>query len=223
MGAYPVLIAAGAAYIDQATKLRHRWIRTALPAMMILVGVFTMPVALPVLPPEVESRYIKKLVGMVPGLDGALRWEDGRYYDLPQDYADMLGWQEIADMVGQAWQKIPDKSIGAIFADNYGLAGAIEHFGKKYDVPQVISFSDNYRYWLPDSLPPNFKTLLYVNHELGEDMPGFFETLEKVGELDMPLSRQHGVVVYLCNNPTPAFFERINTAIKKARAEEEID
>ncbi len=106
---------------------------------------------------------------------------------------------------------------------SYGMAGAIEHFGKKYGVPQVWSFSDNYRYWLPDSIHPNFQTLIYVNDELGDDMPGFFEKLEETGRLDMPLSRQNGVLVYLCRHPTPAFFERMGTAIERAKSEEEID
>lgn len=67
----------------------------------------------------------------------------------------------------------------------------------KYGVGNVLSFSDTYQYWLPDSLPANFETLIYVNDELGDDMPGFFHKIEKVWELDMPLSRQHGNQVYL--------------------------
>ncbi len=219
LGAYPVLVAAGAAYLDQATAQGRRWIRVALPAFMLAVGLPTMPASLPVLPPEQMARYMQNL-SKAPGLDGVLRWENGRYYALPQDYADMLGWVEIAEMAGKAWQNIPDQSTAAIYAESYGMAGAIEHFGKKYRVPEVLSFSDNYRYWLPDSLPANFKTLIYVNDELGDDMPGFFEKLEFVGRLDMPLSRQHSVVVYRCENPTPAFFERIGTAIRKAKNEE---
>jgi len=39
----------------------------------------------------------------------------------------------------------------------------------------------------------------------------------------MPLSRQHGDQIYLCQYPTPAFFERINTAIERAKQDEEID
>ncbi|MBK8500707.1 MAG: hypothetical protein IPL46_00065 [Saprospiraceae bacterium] len=50
-----------------------------------------------------------------------------------------------------------------------------------------------------------FKPLIYVNDELGDDMPGFFQDIKKIGELNMPLSRQHGTVVYLCSGPTPAF------------------
>lgn len=222
LGAYPVLIAAGAAHLERVSAVHNRWIRPALLLFMLAVGCLTVPAALPLFPPEQEARFVQKL-SKLPGLDGILRWEDGRYYALPQDYADMLGWQEIADMTGKAWQQIPDHSTAAIYADNYGLAGAIEHFGKKYDVPQVLSFSDNYRYWLPDSLPANFKTLIYVNDELGDDMSGFFEQLEPAGRLDMPLSRQHGVVVYVCRNPTPAFFERVGTAIRQAKLEQEID
>ncbi|MBK7438261.1 MAG: hypothetical protein IPI77_16000 [Saprospiraceae bacterium] len=112
-------------------------------------------------------------------MEGILRWEDGRQYYLPQDFADMLGWKEIALHTGKTWQNITDKKTADIYAENYGQAGAIEHFGKPYDLPQVLSFSDSYRYWLPDTLPADFQTLIYVNDELGSDMPGYFQKLRK--------------------------------------------
>lgn len=222
LGAYPVLLAAGAAYLEQITARKMRWLRYVLPVFMLAFGALVLPVALPLFPPEKEAEFMKN-VTKLPGLEGSLRWENGRYYALPQDYADMLGWEELAEATGKIWQNIPDKTTAAIYAESYGQAGAIEHFGKKYGVPNVLSFSDNYRYWLPDSLPANFQTLIYVNDELGDDMPGFFQKIEKVWELDMPLSRQHGDQIYLCHGPTPAFFERINTAIERARKEERID
>lgn len=221
LGAYPVLVAAGAAYLERLSAQNYRWIRVAAPAFILLSGIFTMPAALPLLPPEQEARFIQGLSKM-PGLQGILRWEDGNYYALPQDYADMLGWEELGKKAGEIWQAIPDKNTAAIYADSYGQAGAIEQFGKKYGVREVLCFSDNYRYWLPDSLPANFQTLIYVNDELGDDMPGFFGKIEKIWELDMPLSRQHGDQIYRCQYPTPAFFERIHTAIRQARREEEI-
>jgi hypothetical protein len=222
LGAYPVLLAAGAAFLERATAQRHGWLRVALPAFMLLLGILVVPVALPLFQPEKEAQFMQNLT-QLPELKSSLRWEDGNYYALPQDFADMTGWQEIADIAGQTWQRIPDKANAAIYAEHYGQAGAIEHLGKKYGVPPVLSFSDNYRYWLPDSLPAGFKTLIYVNDELGDDMPGFFEKIEKIWELDMPLSRQHGDQIYRCENPTPAFFDRINTAIRKAKQEEEIE
>ncbi len=222
LGAYPVLLAAGAAFLERQTANRLQWLRYAVPAFMLLIGALVLPAALPLFPPEKEARFAQQMA-RIPGLQDILRWEDGNYYALPQDFADMIGWQELAEAAGKTWQNIPDKSAAAIYAENYGQAGAIEHFGKKYGVTKVMSFSDNYRYWLPDSLPANFQTLIYVNDELGDDMPGFFQKIEKVWELDMPLSRQHGDQVYLCEGPTPAFFERINTAIERAKKEEEID
>ncbi|MDX1913337.1 MAG: glycosyltransferase family 39 protein [Saprospiraceae bacterium] len=222
LGAYPVLVAAGAAYLEQISRLRFYWIRWTVPVLMFIAGSMMVPVALPLFPPQQEAEFVKRLSG-IPGLKGVLRWEDGNYYALPQDFADMLGWEELAHQTGALWQRLPDKNTAAIYADSYGQAGAVEYFGQAYDVPNVWSFSDNYRYWLPDSLSRNFTTLIYINGELGDDMPGFFYQIEKIWELDMPLSRQHGDQIYLCQGPKPAFFERMNTAMERAKNEEEIE
>ena len=222
LGAYPVLLAAGAAYLERFTTERRAWLRYGAVAFMLLAGTVTFPVILPLFSPEREARFVQHLA-KVPGMAGTLRWEDGNYYPLPQDFADMIGWEELAEKTGDVWQNIPDKNNAAIYAENYGQAGAIEHFGKKYGIEKVLSFSDNYRYWLPEKLPDGFHTLIYVNDELGDDMPGLFETIEKVWELDMPLSRQHGNQIYLCRQPTPAFFERIGAAIRQANSDQPVD
>ncbi len=47
--------------------------------------------------------------------------------------------------------------------------------------------------------------------------------IEKVWELDLSLSRQHGNQLYRCEGPTPAFFERMNTAIGAAKRDEDIE
>ncbi|MBK6995973.1 MAG: hypothetical protein IPH31_14015 [Lewinellaceae bacterium] len=208
--------------MERLTVGRMIWVRYALPVFMLLIGALAMPAALPLFPPEREANFVKDFT-KIPGMDGILRWEDGNNHTLPQDFADMLGWEELAKNTGEAWQKIPDKSTAAIYADSYGQAGAIEHFGKKYGIQKVLSFSDNYQYWLPDSLPSNFQTLIYINGELGDDMPDFFQEIEKVWELDMPLSRQHRDQIYLCKKPTPAFFEWMNTAFQRARNDEAIE
>ncbi len=173
LGAYPVLLAAGAAFLERLTVRRMIWVRYALPVFMLLIGALAMPAALPLFPPEREANFVKDFT-KIPGMDGILRWEDGNNHTLPQDFADMLGWEELAKNTGEAWQKIPDKTTAAIYADSYGQAGAIEHFGKKYGIPKVLSFSDNYQYWLPDSLPSNFQTLIYVNGEIGRRYARFF-------------------------------------------------
>lgn len=222
LGAYPVLIAAGASFLTGLSQNRHRWIRWGLLGWMLLFGAMTIPAALPIFGPEKEAAVVQKLV-QLPGMDGILRWEDGKYHTLPQDFADMIGWEELGLQMGKIWQADPDKSTAYIYADNYGQAGAIEHFGRIYGVPEVWSFSDNYQYWLPEAPPPGLKTFYYVNDELGDDMTGFFREIEKVWELDMPLSRQHGVQIYRCTQPTPAFFERIGKAIQSVKTHQPIE
>ncbi len=223
LGAYPVLVAAGAAFGERLTAEKRRGLRIALVAFMLLMAIISIPVSLPLLPPEQEARLVQRLTVAIPGLRSIQRWEDGNYYALPQDYADMIGWEELGRRVGEVWQSLPDKDNSAVYAENYGQAGAIEHFGKPYDVPDVWCFSDNYRYWLPGSLPADFHTLIYINSELGDDMPGFFQKIEKVWELDLPLSRQHGNQIYRCEGPTPAFFERVGSAVQQAADEETIE
>ncbi|MBL7825675.1 MAG: glycosyltransferase family 39 protein [Saprospiraceae bacterium] len=222
LGAYPVLIAAGAVHLERLSVTNRKWIRPTLPVLMLVIGLPILPVVIPILPPEQEAAYMER-IKKVPGLSGTLRWEDGNEYALPQDFADMLGWKELADITVKAFQSNPDPATVAVYAENYGQAGAIELFGREHGIRLVISFSDNYRYWLPDALPKEFNTLIYVNDELGDDMAGFFEKIELFGEVNMPLSRQHGNQVYVCKNPTPAFFERMNKAIDDARSDREID
>ncbi len=129
----------------------------------------------------------------------------------------MLGWRELTQLVVEAWEQDKDENSVLIYAKNYGQVGAIDHSGKKYGLPPVQSFSDAYRHWLPDLIMPKTKFLIYINDELGEDMPGFFEEIEKVGELDLPLARENGTQVYLCHRPTSSFYARMNKAIYNAR------
>ena len=54
-----------------------------------------------------------------------LRWEDGKEYPLPQDFADMLGWKELAAKVDKAYLEFNDPAHTLVLCDNYGQAGAI--------------------------------------------------------------------------------------------------
>ena len=70
---------------------------------------------------------------------------------LPQIYADMYGWKEMAEAVAGAYNKLSpeDKQRCAIFGQNYGQAGAIDFFGAKMGLPNAISGHQSYFYWGP--------------------------------------------------------------------------
>ena len=64
------------------------------------------------------------------GIDVGRRFEDGSIHSLPQDYADMLGWEELTYITNKAYQMIGDKKASFIYCENYGQAGAITIIGK---------------------------------------------------------------------------------------------
>jgi hypothetical protein len=70
---------------------------------------------------------------------------------LPQDYADMLGWPELAAATAAAWQQIPaDARIGAaLLAGNYGQAGALTLYGPRLGLPPVVSAAGSFWFFGP--------------------------------------------------------------------------
>ena len=82
------------------------------------------PLALPVLPPETFIKYSKTL-GLSPSVGE--RHEMGA---LPQHYADMFGWEDLARTVSEVYETLsPDeKKKTVVFGRNYGEAGAIDFF-----------------------------------------------------------------------------------------------
>jgi hypothetical protein len=145
--AYTWLLAAGAVVTESATE---KWrnvvrMRPVLVVVLILGGIATAPLALPVLPVEAYIRYAKA-IGVAPSTEE--RKEIGA---LPQHYADMHGWREIVETVAEVYDGLePDeKSRAAILAPNYGVAGAIDFIGSHYGLPSSICRHNNYWLWGP--------------------------------------------------------------------------
>src|SRR5262249_2757176 len=112
---------------------------------LILSGVVVSPFAVPVLPVADFLKY-SKAIGTAPPQE-----EKGEKSVLPQLYADMFGWPGMVAAVARVYHRLPpeDRSSCAIFASNYGEAGAIDYFGKRYGLPKAISGHNNYWLWGP--------------------------------------------------------------------------
>jgi len=211
LGVYPMLFAAGGVAIEKNFAVRWRFLsqtarqalRPALLAAMILIFLPVLPYSLPVLSLDKMAAYAEASKKF--GLEGALVWEDGRVHKLPQDYADMTGWRELAEIVIKAYQNLneTEKASCAIYAENYGHAGAIKYHGKKHGLPEPVSFHETFLLWAPDSV--NISTLIYVNDELGEDIQHFFANIELAGQVNNEHFRENGLQVYLCRQPRHNF------------------
>jgi hypothetical protein len=140
-GVFPFLIASGADFISKTiTSIYVRWM---IPLIILITIIPLVPIGIPFLSPSNLEIYFDKLESV--GLDIGRIHEDGQKHPLPQDFADMIGWSEIAELAKLAYDKVDDKKACAIYGENYGLAGAISLINEKYDMPEVLSFSDAYR------------------------------------------------------------------------------
>jgi hypothetical protein len=135
---YPMLFAAGAVWWSQ-----RRWRAISAFALVLIGAVIATPLALPILSPERHLAY-RKALGAEPS-----RTEVSHTSELPQLYADQFGWEEMVRKVARYYHSLPPdvRRKTAIYAANYGEAGAIDFYGPKYGLPAAISGHQNYYLW----------------------------------------------------------------------------
>lgn len=201
-GIYPVLIAAGAVFYEKF--LRSDGVRWLFILLLLLLTGSLMPMGIASRSPEKMVAYFDKMARITKS-DAVRRFEDNKYHRLPQDYADMLGWNELVDLTHKAWLQVEKKENCLIYAENYGQAGAITIIGKRYDLPEAISFSDNFRYWIPRKFESDITALIYINDEPGEDIKQLFGIIREIGSITNPFAREFGTKVFLCTNPRSSF------------------
>lgn len=213
-GLFPLLIAAGAVSFERL--LKKLWSQILLIVVLIIISLPLVPIGIPVYKPGKLITYFNNLETKY-GLTFIRRFEDNTIHSLPQDYADMLGWEELTIITDKAWQMIPDKKAAIIYCENYGQAGAITIIGKKYGIPEAISFNESFLYWIPEKFDSDITSAIYINDEMGDDVRELFGKITIVGSIKNPDAREYGTTVYLCENPVMSFNDFWNERISEFR------
>jgi hypothetical protein len=200
--AYPILFAAGAVWWENffarlAQRRRAwRWLKPATVAALLVGGATTAPLALPVLPVETFIRYQRAL-----GLE-APRTEKLRLAELPQHFADMFGWQEMTETVARVYKSLPaeERPRCAIFAGNFGEAGAIDFFGARYGLPKSIGKHQNYFLWGPREYTG--ECVITVGERL-EGVQKSFDRVELAATFSHPyvLPHENNLPIFVCRRP----------------------
>lgn len=167
IGLYPIYIAFGAVFLGHLLKEGwKKYVRPVALAIPLLVFIPIFPYAFPNKSPEYIIRHasIYKKYGL-------LRWEDGKDHTLPQDYADMLGWKELARKVDSIYIHLPNADQTLVLCDNYGQAGAINYYTQQGI--QAVTFNADYINWF--NLDRNYVNLIRVK-DYGEKDSEFEET-----------------------------------------------
>jgi hypothetical protein len=138
---YPTLFAAGAVMWEQ--WLERPLVRAAAAAVVAIAGLAIMPMALPILAPDNFVRYAGAL-GIAPA-----PMERGPQSVLPQYFADMFGWRDMAAEIARVYRALPEteRADAVFFGRNYGQAAAIDILGRDLGGPPAISGHNNYFLW----------------------------------------------------------------------------
>jgi len=186
--AYPMLFAAGSIALPR---------RARIPAAIVLIigGALLAPFAIPILPVETFIRYQQAMPIKPP------KTENHRMGPLPQQYADMFGWPEMTAAVARAYDTLTpaEKAKCAIFGQNYGQAGAIDHFGPAYGLPHAISGHQNYFLWGPRGATGEVLIVLDDNQERLEQL---FADVRPAGDVTHPYSMPYEHwTIHICRKP----------------------
>lgn len=206
--AYTLLFPAAGAALGAWTAAW--WARRAARALItaaVLATLLAAPLAKPLLPVDRFVAYADAL-GMAPA--SGETHELGR---LPQFFADMHGWEDLARATARVHRSLPppDRARACVFAQNYGQAGAIDHFGPALGLPPAISGHNSYWLWGPGSCTGEVLLILGGDaanhrqvfarveaggvHRCGECMPYESEVTIWVGRgLRVPLAEAWGRV-----------------------------
>ena len=171
--AYQILFAGGAVMLEEWSLYRNReWIKYVVVVPLVISGIIIVPLARPLLPPEKFLEY-QDFIGLKPPVN------EGVETTLPQFYCDMFGWEKMAKKVSDVYTTLPEKErkTTVVYCNNYGKAGAIEYYSKKYPLPKIVCPHNNYWYWWDEVKNPT--TLIII----GGNIEDHLSSLEQVDSI----------------------------------------
>ena len=195
---YPVLMASGGVAFERfvATPSR-RWLAIAFPTLVIIGGLATAPFGVPMLPVAAFLRYSSGIPAF------RVKTERDATVPLPQLYADMFGWDGMAQLIAGVYHQLPaaERAGCAILAGNYGEAGAIDYYGPKLGLPKAISGHNSYFDWGPREYTGD---CVIVFGERATEFAALFGQVERVATISNPhaMAVEQNVPVFLCRRPT---------------------
>ncbi|MFD0558517.1 4-amino-4-deoxy-L-arabinose transferase-like glycosyltransferase [Stackebrandtia endophytica] len=126
-----------------------------------------------------------------------------------REQGEQVGWPELTAAVASAWETLtPDQRDGAvILTENYGQAGAVEHYGPDLGLPAPYSGHMSYADWGP---PPDDRIgpVLVVHQAGGAGLTGSFANCRAVATVDNGHgvdNEEQGTVISVCDGPDVAW------------------
>ncbi|HPI12699.1 MAG TPA: glycosyltransferase family 39 protein [Catalimonadaceae bacterium] len=214
IGIYPIYLSFGAVYLEQfIERSRKRFLQPVLVAIPVLLFLVSFDIVHPIHSPAYITEHTEEYKRL-----GMLRWEDGKDHLLPQDFADMLGWKELAAKVDSLYARLPDKSKTLVLCDNYGQAGAINYYSRQHI--KAVTFHADYVNWFDLTIP--YQNLIRVKNngngqtELEETSPIFHRSF-LADSVTHPYAREYGATIFCFSGAKTDIRARLQHEIEEVK------
>ena len=197
---HPLLYAAGGVWLETIRRRPvRRGLALGLAGAIAAWGLFVLPFGLPVVPPAPMARY-----AAWTGIEAGTRTNRGEVLELPQDYADMLGWEEKAAAVASVVAALPpeERATAVLYGRNYGQAGALDLYGRRFGLPPVASLAGSWYVFGP--VPHRAgDTIVLLGVEPDELETARCGSVEVAARVRVPLGvpEERDVPVTVCRDP----------------------
>ena len=184
---YPMLIAAGAVWLFgllESTKFAKKLAVAITVPIMLIAGAVFAAVVIPIAP--VGSNWWRTAL------------------DINGDLREEFGWPEMTAEVARIWETLTEdeRRRTAIYASNYGEAGAINLYGPRYGLPRAISGVNSFWARGYGDIPPETVIVLGSRRERLEER---FELVSVAGQIPNPLGianeESQRPEIYICRQP----------------------
>ncbi|KQC02711.1 glycosyltransferase family 39 protein [Pedobacter sp. Hv1] len=197
IGLYPIFFAFGAIYLSQISQKGWTYCLRFVVIAMILF--FFWPLFRITMPTRTPEAYVQAAKEGKPF--STHTWEDGKKHPLSQDFADMLGWEELARKTDSVYNSLPDQQHVFILSNNYGETGAINYYTKVKGLT-AHSFDADYINWM--KLGPEIKTLIRIKEAHDTDLTreqSLFGHIVAVAKIENPYAREKGTQILVMTQP----------------------
>lgn len=191
------LFAAGGLFYEQLSRpVLKQMLAWGVGASVFISGIILAPIALPILPVERFISYSQALGVSSPSPEGK------QLASLPQFYADMHGWEQMAENVSKVYLTIPEaeREKTIVWGDNYGRAGAMEYYSDQYPLPRAVSPHNSF--WMWGYGDEEIKHVIIIGGN-EEDHKKSFNTVNAVliHEAKYAIPYENNLTIYLCSDP----------------------
>ena len=214
IGLYPIYISFGAVFLGNVLNTNwKKYLQPILIAIPVLFYILLFNVLYTVQGPEDILKNEKDYQKL-----GLLRWEDGKNHPLPQDFADMLGWKELAFKVDSVYLSLPNKERTLILCDNYGQAGAVNFYTRQQI--KAVSFNADYINWF--DLSGKYENVIRIKEgrdidtELEETSP-FFQNSILAASVTNKYAREFGTTIFAFKGAKIDIREKIISEINEVK------